>query len=86
MADMGYRRITVMGGEIMVVLYHERAAYYQKQRSQDSRVLVEQHERLKRHTQESIVALVVAVGSYCWYTTMIAVSCGCRSFLESYHT
>ena len=57
----------------MVVLYHERAAYYQKQRSQDSHVLVEHGDRLKRQTQESIIALVVAVGSYCWYT-MIAAS------------
>ena len=61
----------------MVVLYHERAAYYQKQRSQDSHVLVEHGDRLKRQTQESIIALVVAVGSYCWwYTMQIAVSVG----------
>ena len=75
---------------IVVVLYppHERAAYYQKQRSrsQDRHhdALVE-HDRLKRQTQESIVTLVVAVGSYyCWHTTMITVS-GCRTILlESY--
>ena len=61
--------------------------YYQKQQSpQHSHVLLEQHIRLKRHMQESIFALVVAVGSYCWwYTMQIAGSVGAVTSWRSVH-
>ena len=41
--------------------------------------------RKSQPQDESIVAFVVAVGSYCWYTIMITVS-GCRSFLQTSYT